>query len=210
VIGLAVVQAVMTSHVTHDLAKFIPPEAVQSVLISTENIALLDPVARAATRAVFGSAINLQFRTITGFAAAAFGCSLFVWRKNKIDMHALEAQRVAAKSGKAAPGQDSGSGNNSVGNGNVDQDLDVEAQRCCSVDSRSLYSTNKDWEGHGGQGSQTYEGRSTQPAYKSRWDGGDQSEVWGLSTHPIPQSWLFNPTELNCPHCGYSMLDKMD
>jgi hypothetical protein len=204
VIGIAVVQAVMTSHVTHDLTKVIPPSQAESILVSTENIALLDPAARAATRAVFGAAINLQFRTITGFAAAAFGTSLFVWRKNKVDMHALEAQRVAAKSGQPLPAA-------GAGDDNISQD--VEAQRCCSMDSRSLCSKGWDtessqtWEAEAKQWQAEREGRSA--AYQSQWDIGGQSELWTLSNHPIPQGHLFHPAELSCPRCGYSMLDKI-
>ena len=200
----------MTSHVMHNLSKVVPPSQVQSILISTENIALLDPAARAATRAVFGAAINLQFRTITGFAAAAFGCSLFVWRRNKVDMHALEAQRVAAKSGRSLPAGTS----EHASHDNFQQDADVEAQSCCSLDRRSLYS--KGWDAESGQTSWEAEAKQCHAdreggsaTYKSQWDIGAQSELWTLSNHPIPQGHLFHPAELSCPRCGYSMLDKI-
>jgi hypothetical protein len=208
VIGLAVVQAVLLSHVTTALTKAgFPPAKVTLILESTSNIASLDPASQTAARAAFGAAVNLQFRTITGFACASFGASLFVWRKNKIDMHALEAQRVAAKSGLPMPEAATGA----TGDDNISKD--VEAQRCCSNDNRTPHRGGWDaescqtWEGDEKYWEADADGGSA--FYKSKWDTGAQSELWSLSSHPIPQGHLFHPEELSCPRCGYSMLDKI-
>ena len=65
VIGIAVVQAVLISHVTSELTKAgFPPAKVALILESTSNIAKLDPLSQTAARAAFGAAVNLQFRTI--------------------------------------------------------------------------------------------------------------------------------------------------
>jgi hypothetical protein len=206
VIGLAVVQAVMIHEVTNTLATVLPPVALKAVLVSTENIALLDPIAMEATRKVFGAAINLQFRVITGFSAAAFGAALFSYKKNKVDMVALEAQRVTRQNGLSVP-QDAVAAAAAAAAKNNSQG--VEVQRCCSVDGRSQH----DWDAESGQ---TWEGREKQweaetehDFYKSKWDMGGQSELWSLTNHPIPHGNLFQPAELSCPRCGYSMLDKI-
>ena len=191
----------MIHHVTAQLASVLPPAAVKAVLLSTENIGLLNPIEIAATREVFGAAINLQFRVIMGFSAAAFGAALFSWRRNRIDMNKLEAARIARQNGVPEPADGAGAENTSQ---------DVEAQRCCSVDGRSQC---KEWDGESCQtwegGEKQWEAEGESEFYKSKWDTGAQSERWTLTNYPIPQGHLFQPAELSCPRCGFSMLDKI-
>ena len=194
----------MIHEVTTSLAAVLPPDSLQAVLISTSNIDLLVPAARDATRQVFGQAINMQFRVITGFSAAAFGAALFSYRRKRVDMNALEAKRIARQNGLPVPEDAAAAAADAE---NTSQDL--EAQRCCSVDGRSQHGWDAEscqtWEG----GEKQWEAETEHDFYKSKWDTGAQSEIWTLTNHPIPQSHLFHPAELSCPRCGYSLLDKI-
>jgi hypothetical protein len=157
----------MIHHVTNQLASVLPPAALKAVLISTENIALLDPIAMNATREVFGTAINLEFRLITGFSAAAFGATLFSYRRKAVDMKKMEAQRFARENGLPPPEDAAVTENTSQ---------DIEAQQCCSADGRSQHHWDSEscqtWEGE-----KQWEAEAEAEFYKSKWDTGAQSEI---------------------------------
>ena len=197
----------MIHEVTNTLSTVLPPAALKAVLISTDNIALLDPIMMEATRKVFGEAINLEFRVITGFAAASFGAVLFSYKKDKVDMVALEAQRVARQNGLPVP--DDAAATAAGADGAENSSRDVGAQRCCSVDGRDQQNWDAEscqtWEGK----EKAWEAETEHDFYKSKWDQGSQSELWSLTNHPIPQGNLFAPAELSCPRCGYSLFDQI-
>jgi hypothetical protein len=71
------------------------PAESAAVQLSTSNILTLDAVKAASTRAAYGVAVNLQIRTVMGFAVAAFVSSLFAWKKEKL-LHLQEAEAAEA------------------------------------------------------------------------------------------------------------------
>lgn len=201
----------MSHHVSTSLVGVLSPAQLDSVLASTSNIGLLDPVLREATRKVFGQAINMQFRIITGFSSAAFGAALFCFRLKPVDLNAMAARRMAMmKNGGVPPPSDSAGAENTSDS----QDAGAQQQQqqhCCSEDCKSQHANGWDAESQTWEGDEKHWEREEQEAafYQSKWDTGAQSEVWTLTNHPIPQGHLFKPAELSCPRCGYSMLDKI-
>jgi hypothetical protein len=127
VIGIAIVQAILLSHLRSQLPSVLTPDQLSAVVTSTANISRLSGPVAELTRQIFGEAVNLEMKTATGFAGAALIASLFVWRKNKVDMHALEDARIALKSGETLASSDDKKKDRS----------DLEEQGRISVESRS-------------------------------------------------------------------------
>lgn len=187
-IGIAVVQAILSSHIRSSLPTFLSREQVEGILASTANIARLDPTFEAATRAIYGEAVNLQMRTVTGFAAAAFVVSLFAYRKDRVDMNALEASRIAEKNGESPGNQFKTAGG------------DIERQdRATDVETAVRPGLRRRATSVAISADSRRECRSS--GEESQWMPGKPTP-WSLMSHPIPSSDLF--PELACPRCGYS------
>ncbi|RDL37716.1 MFS general substrate transporter [Venustampulla echinocandica] len=200
VIGIAVVQAILSSHVRSSLPTFLNREQVEGILASTAYISRLDPHFEAATRAIYGEAVNLQMRTVTGFAAAAFVVSLFAYRKDRVDMNALEASRVAEKNGESPADLSKTTRGGST--------LDIEQQeRGAHVERPARPGLRRRATSVAISADSRIERRSS--GEDSQWMPSNPTP-WSLLSHPIPSSDLF--PELACPRCGFSRThdDKQD
>lgn len=118
-----------------------------------------------------------------GFAIAALLTTFFVYRKDKLDFSAMEDERLALKNGTPLKSQAK----------KCDSVTDSEDSWSCrsssSIDKRRI---SIDDEKH-------------QMSLRER---GGSKIAWSLLSHPIPDSNLFHPSELNCPNCGYKIFDS--
>lgn len=83
-IGLAAVTTAMNSYVKTNLADFLSPNQVGSLLQSTEAFAALPPALAETAKIVFANGYNLQFRIMIGFSAAQVPVALLLWQREQI------------------------------------------------------------------------------------------------------------------------------
>ena len=174
----------MMQEISTELVAVLPQPMLNAILASAKNIALLEPSPMEATRRVFGAAINLQFRAMTGFSAAAVGAAILSYRKDKVDMVALEARRVA---GQCRPAAGAAPAQNRMHESQHKHDWDMESCQTWGEKEKTWAEGDNDF-------------------YKSKWDPGTQSEQWSLTNHPIPHGhFTHQQSESRCPRCEYSM-----
>ena len=80
-IGLAIVTAVLNTHVKSDLTHFLPQDQISTLLESAGAIAAFPPDVQKMIQLVFAQAYNNQMKVLIGFSAAQIVGSLVMWQK---------------------------------------------------------------------------------------------------------------------------------
>ena len=96
IIGLAVCQAVLLSHLKSHLLEHLTQQQLANILVSAAQINLLPPDVALTTRSVYGEASNSQMRVAMGVSVASFVAGLFIWRR-----HIIEFSQIAKRKSDA-------------------------------------------------------------------------------------------------------------
>lgn len=83
-IGLAIVTTVLNSYIKSELAQYISPDQIASLLETAEAFKSLPPDIINLVKGVFARGYNLQVEMMIGFAAAQIPASFLMWKKNQI------------------------------------------------------------------------------------------------------------------------------
>lgn len=83
-IGLAIVTTVLNSYIKSELAQYISPDQIASLLETAEAFKSLPPDIINLVKGVFARGYNLQVEIMIGFAAAQIPASFLMWKKNQI------------------------------------------------------------------------------------------------------------------------------
>lgn len=129
VIGIAICQAVLSSHVKNELVDVLDPNQLAALLRSAIEIAILNPVQITATREAYGRGFNIQTRIMMYFAAASFIISLASFKRHPSEIGEKETEDIdelKRAAGLTVAEEDStGSGESQPGSGSQSRHLGV-------------------------------------------------------------------------------------
>ena len=94
VIGIAICQAILSSHVKHELVDVLSASQLAALLRSTTEMANLNPVQIKATREAYGRGFNLQTRIMMYFAAASLIISLASFKRHPSEIGEKETEDI--------------------------------------------------------------------------------------------------------------------
>ena len=94
VIGIAICQAILSSHVKNELVDVLNPNQLAALLRSATEMAVLNPVQRTATREAYGRGFNLQTRIMMYFAAASFVISIASFKRHPSEIGEKETEDI--------------------------------------------------------------------------------------------------------------------
>lgn len=83
-IGLAIVTTVLNGYIKSELAQYISPDQIASLLETAEAFKSLPPDKINLVKGVFARGYNLQVEIMIAFAAAQIPASFLMWKKNQI------------------------------------------------------------------------------------------------------------------------------
>lgn len=79
-IGLAIGSSIMNSYLKVNLASILSPSELASLLQSIEVLTTFGPEVQQRVREVFVQSYDIQFKVVTGIAAAQFPAAALMWR----------------------------------------------------------------------------------------------------------------------------------
>lgn len=95
VIGIAISQAILSSHVRNSLREVLSPQQLTALLHSTEELKNMTPAQARTTRETYGQGFKLQTRAMLYIAVASFIISIASFKKNPISIQGKEDEDLA-------------------------------------------------------------------------------------------------------------------